>query len=73
MYGYYSIIQATWLNSSVMPPEDVDKMANSVDPDKTAPGLKEQSLMGLHCLSLFVQKFYEIPVENSQQRNKMAS
>ena len=57
MYGNYSIIQATWLNSSVMPPEDVDKMANSVDPDKTAPGLKEQSFMGLHCLSSFVQNF----------------
>ena len=41
MYGKNSIIRATWLNSSVMPPEDVDKMANSVDPDQTAPSLEE--------------------------------
>ena len=29
-------------------PKDADEMANSVDPDKTAP--KEQSYLGLHCL-----------------------
>ena len=31
-----------------MPPKDVDRMANSVDPDQTA--LKEQSDQNLHCL-----------------------
>ena len=29
-----------------MDPKDVDRMANSVDPDQTAP----QSDLGLHCL-----------------------
>ena len=31
-----------------MHPEDIDGMANSVDPDQTAP--EEQSDLGLHCL-----------------------
>ena len=31
-----------------MPPKDVDRMANSVDGDQTAP--KEQSDQNLHCL-----------------------
>ena len=31
-----------------MPPKDVDRMANSVDPDQTAP--LEQSDQNLHCL-----------------------
>ena len=31
-----------------MPPKDVERMANSVDPDQTAP--LEQSDQNLHCL-----------------------
>ena len=31
-----------------MPPKDVDRMANSIDPDQTAP--QEQSDQNLHCL-----------------------
>ena len=31
-----------------MHPKDADGMANSVDPDQTAP--KKQSDLGLHCL-----------------------
>ena len=31
-----------------MPPKDVERMANNVDPDQTAP--KEQSDQNLHCL-----------------------
>ena len=31
-----------------MPPKDVERMANRVDPDQTAP--KEQSDQNLHCL-----------------------
>ena len=31
-----------------MPPKDVDKMANSVDPDQIAP--EKQSAKNLHCL-----------------------
>ena len=33
-----------WLYHRVMSPKDADRMANSVDPDQTAPDL------GLHCL-----------------------
>ena len=33
---------------TVMNPKDADRMANSVDPDQTAP--QEQSDLGLHCL-----------------------
>ena len=37
-----------------MSPNDADRMANSVDPDQTAPreqsDLEEQSDQGLHCL-----------------------
>ena len=36
-----------------MSPNDADGMANSVDPDQTAPlgaVLEEQSDLGLHCL-----------------------
>ena len=33
-------------------------MTNSVDPDQTAPSLKEQSDLGLHCLIMpFVRHF----------------
>ena len=43
-----------------MPPKDVDRMANSVDPDQTAP--KEQSDQDLHCLLRHIcpniKKFY---------------
>ena len=37
-----------WCYNAVMHPEDIDGMANSVDPDQTAP--EEQSDQGLHCL-----------------------
>ena len=37
-----------------MPPEDVDKMANSVDPDQTAPGGLEEQSFGVCTVCLFV-------------------
>ena len=39
-----------------MDPKDAEGMANSIDPDQTAPELllEEQSDLGLHCLSRFV-------------------
>ena len=42
-----------WLYHRVMSPNDAYGMANSVDPDQTAPLrlLYEQSDLGLHCLS----------------------
>ena len=35
--------------TDLMGPKDVDRMANSVDPDQT-----EQSDLGLHCLSRLI-------------------
>ena len=45
-------IWTMWLYHRVMSPKDADRMANSVDPDQTAPlgGAEEQSDQGLHCL-----------------------
>ena len=43
----HSIIWTMWLYHRVMSPTDADGMANSGDPDQTAP---EQSDLGLHCL-----------------------
>ena len=39
-------ISTMWLYQTVTSPNDADGMANSVDPDQTAP----QSDLGLHCL-----------------------
>ena len=39
----HSKIRTMWLYHRVMSPNDADGMANSVDPDQTAP-------LGLHCL-----------------------
>ena len=39
----HSKIWTMWLYYRVMSPNDADGMANSVDPDQTAP-------LGLHCL-----------------------
>ena len=36
-----------WLYHRVMSPNDADGMANSIDPDQTAP---QQADLGLHCL-----------------------
>ena len=45
-----------------MHPKDADRIANSVDPDQTAP--VEQSDLGLHCLpDLSVQKLRIIMVD----------
>ena len=41
----HSKILTMWLYRRVMSPNDADGMANSVDPDQTAPDL------GLHCFS----------------------
>ena len=41
-----------WFYHRVMPPKDADRMANSVDPDQTAPLGILESDMGLHCLSI---------------------
>ena len=41
-----------WLYHRVMSPNDAARIANSVDPDQTAPlgAVEEQSDLGLHCL-----------------------
>ena len=48
----HSKILTMWLYHRVMSPNDADGMANSIDPDQTAPRLLllEQSDLGLHCL-----------------------
>ena len=38
-----------WLYHRKMGPNDAEGIANSVDPDQTAP-LEEHSDLGLHCL-----------------------
>ena len=43
----YPKIGTLWFYHREMRPKDADGMANSVDPDQTAP---EQSDQGLHCL-----------------------
>ena len=49
-----------------MPPKDIERMANSVDPDQTA--LKEQSDQNLHCLLrhtsqyLKLLRYFDLPV-----------
>ena len=45
----HSKIWTMWLYHRVMSPNDADGMANSIDPDQTAPR-KEQSDLGLHYL-----------------------
>ena len=45
----------------VMCPKDADGMANSIDPDETAPsGVKEQFDQGLHYLPRLKKLFWEI-------------
>ena len=40
--------ETVWFHIAVASPKDADGMANSVNPDQTAP--LEQSDLGLHCL-----------------------
>ena len=53
------ILKFDWYG--VMHPNDADGMANSVDPDQTAP---HQSDLGLHCLLRPVRKFRNITVSS---------
>ena len=48
MYCNEPTIRTKWPYHRVMHPKDADRMANSVDPDQTAP--KELSDLGQHCL-----------------------
>ena len=49
----------SWLYQRVMHPKDADGMANSVDPDQTAPlGSGSGSDLGLHCLPRPKTKYY---------------
>ena len=53
--------------STIKRPQDVDGMANSVDPDQTAPaGAEEQSDLGPHCLPRPVLKLRIITVVSGQ-------
>ena len=55
-----TIIEKVCFYNAVKHQKHADEMANSVDPDQTAPGAgstlfaKEQSNMGLHCLLKFM-------------------